>query len=147
MSWLFHRWFLLTRAMTLGVRGLVLNASGEVLLVRHSYTPGWHMPGGGVEIGETLLDALAKELREEAGVRLGIEPQLHGMFFNRQLGSRDHVAVFVVRDFAWDGPPPPSREIVESGFFAIDALPEETTAATRRRLREVLHGLPRGQDW
>ena len=111
MQWLAHRWFLLTRAMTLGVRAVVLDGEEQVLLVMHTYTPGWHLPGGGVEIGETVHQALAKELLEEAGVTMQAEPVLHGVFFNARISRRDHVAVFVVRDFAWSGPPAPNREI------------------------------------
>ena len=33
------------RPTTLGVRGVVSNADGKVLLLRHTYTPGWHFPG------------------------------------------------------------------------------------------------------
>ena len=65
-----------SRGMTLGVRGLVLNGAGEVLLVEHTYLAGWHMPGGGVERGETGEEALARELVEEAGVRLTAPPVL-----------------------------------------------------------------------
>ncbi len=138
LRWLLHRFFLLTRAMTLGVRAIVLDDEEQVLLVKHTYISGWHLPGGGVEIGETLLDALAKELREEAGLMpIGL-PRLHGVFLNRALGRRDHVAVFVVEDFQWGGPPKPGREIAEAAFFPLARLPEGVTEPTRRRLAEAL---------
>lgn len=145
--WLFHRWFLITRAMTLGVRAVVLEAEDRVLLVEHTYVPGWHLPGGGVEIGETLIDALTRELAEEAGVTLGGEPVLHGMFHNSRISRRDHVAVFVVRDFSWNGPPPPNREIRAVGFFPIANLPPATSEATRRRLAEILDDAPISATW
>lgn len=146
-QWLFHRWFLLTRAMTLGVRAIVLDGEAQVLLVRHTYIPGWHLPGGGVDIGETLLDALAKELREEAGLTLGGPPALHGVFFNKGVSRRDHVAVYVVRAFSWGGPPAPTREIAEARFFPLAALPEGTSQATRHRLAEVLEERPPSALW
>ncbi len=147
LQWLLHRWFLLTRAMTLGVRAIVLDDEGRVLLVEHGYVAGWHLPGGGVEIGETLALALAKELREEAGVTMTGTGLLHGVFLNERLGRRDHVAVFVVRDFVWNGPPPAKREIRRAAFFSVDALPAGTTASTRRRLAEVLEDAPPSDLW
>ena len=147
LQWLLHRWFLLTRAMTMGVRAIVLDGEERVLLVEHTYTPGWHLPGGGVEIGETMLDALAKELREEAGVELTGPAGLHGVFLNRRITRRDHVVAFVVRDFSWSGPPQPTREIRAARFFALDDLPADTTQATRARLAEVLADVPPSPYW
>ncbi len=51
---LMHWSFLVARPMTLGVRGIVVSADEEILLVRHGYLSGWHFPGGGVEVGETF---------------------------------------------------------------------------------------------
>ncbi len=59
---------LVQRPMTLGVRGLVIDRAGRVLLVRHTYVEGYYLPGGGVEGGETLERALTRELVEEANV-------------------------------------------------------------------------------
>ncbi|MGL4440527.1 MAG: NUDIX domain-containing protein [Bosea sp. (in: a-proteobacteria)] len=147
VQWLFHRWFLMTRAMTLGVRAVVLDAEERVLLVEHTYVPGWHLPGGGVEIGETLMQALIKELTEEAGVKLTGKADLHGIFHNARVSRRDHVAVYVVRDFAWDGPPRPNREINAADFFPLSNLPATTSPATRRRLAEVLDDGPIIATW
>jgi ADP-ribose pyrophosphatase YjhB (NUDIX family) len=142
----FHLYWRFRRGMTLGVRGVVLR-DGEVLLVRHGYTPGWHLPGGGVEPGESFEQALAKELLEEGNVRVEGTPQLHGLFQNKHASARDHVAVYVVREFRYDGPPQPNFEIKESKFFPLDALPEATTAATRRRLTEVMEGKAPPAQW
>jgi ADP-ribose pyrophosphatase YjhB (NUDIX family) len=143
---LFHVYWRFSRGMTVGVRGAVLDAEGRVLLVRHGYVDGWHLPGGGVEPGETLLDALARELME-GNVKVAGTPPLHGIYFNNAASRRDHVALFVVREFEYGGPPTASFEIQETGFFPVEALPDGTTAATRRRLEEVLHGAPSAANW
>jgi 8-oxo-dGTP pyrophosphatase MutT (NUDIX family) len=144
---LFHVYWRFSRGMTVGVRGAVLDANGRVLLVRHGYVDGWHLPGGGVEPGETMLEALTRELMEEGNVQVAGTPVLHGVYFNNAASRRDHVALFVVREFVFGGPPAPTFEIQACGFFPADALPEGTTAATRRRLDEVLRGAPAAPYW
>jgi ADP-ribose pyrophosphatase YjhB (NUDIX family) len=142
-----QRYWRLTRSLTMGVQAMVLDENGKLLLVRHSYQPGWHMPGGGIEKGETAAVALARELREEVGVTLSGRPELFGVYANFASFPGDHIAFYVVR--AWQRPqvPAPNGEIVESGFFPADALPPETTGATRRRIAEVLGGAPQSDRW
>lgn len=147
VSRLLHLCWRFSRGMTLGVRAVVLHPQDGVFLVRHTYVPGWHLPGGGVEPGETLLDALARELSEEAKVTLTAPPQFHGMFFNSHVSRRDHVAVFVVREFTVTAPHVPDREIAEARFFPRDALPEGTTTATRQRIEEAVKGVAPGAHW
>jgi ADP-ribose pyrophosphatase YjhB (NUDIX family) len=131
-----HFVYFFIKGMTLGVRAACFDDQGRIFLVRHSYIPGWHMPGGGVERHETVRQALAKELREEGNLELTAPPQLLHVFFNRRTSKRDHVAFFrcEVRQTAPRGR---DREIVEAGFFALDALPSGTTSATHRRLKEI----------
>jgi ADP-ribose pyrophosphatase YjhB (NUDIX family) len=133
--------------MTLGVRGVVLDDRNQIFLIRHTYVPGWHLPGGGVETGETALDALGRELREEACIAVDETPQLFGIFFNRKMSRRDHVLVYVVRRFTVLEVKQPDREIAEASFFPLDRLPEGTTIATRNRLAEILEGQPASANW
>src|SRR5262249_2745259 len=142
-----HVYWRFARAMTLGVRALVIDENGRIFLVKHSYVSGWHLPGGGVEPGETLRQALARELCEEGNIAITEPPQLHGIFFNDRASRRDHVALFIVRAFRQSDIAVHDREIVASGFFALDALPNDTTAATRARIIEVLGGAPMSQRW
>ena len=85
------------RGMTLGVRAAVFDETGGILLVRHSYVPGWYMPGGGVERGETMRVSLERELIEEAGVALTAPPALFGIYWNNRASPRDHVGQRVER--------------------------------------------------
>jgi ADP-ribose pyrophosphatase YjhB (NUDIX family) len=147
LRWLLHLFWRFTRTLTMGVRAVVIDAGGKVFLVRHTYVSGWHLPGGGVERGETLVQALARELREEGGIEVADTPPLHGVFYNPVDSPRDHVAVFVVRVFRQYPAVRPSREIAERGFFSLDALPADTTPGTRRRLAEVLEGAPMAAKW
>jgi ADP-ribose pyrophosphatase YjhB (NUDIX family) len=144
---LLHLYWRLSRGMTLGVRAVVVDGQGRVFLVRHSYVAGWHLPGGGVETGETLATALTRELAEEGNITLAEAPLLHGVFFNSRVSRRDHVAVFVVRAFHQETPPQPNHEIIEHGFFHPDALPSDATPGTRRRIAEVFRGLPAAERW
>ena len=142
-----HAYWRYSRGLTLGVRAVVVDGLGRVFLVRHSYVPGWHLPGGGVEPGETLSQALVRELREEGNIEVTEPPRLHGVFFNDRDSRRDHVAVYVVRGFRQAAAPIPDHEIVAHGFFAIDGMPNDTTAATRARIVEVLGGAPVSERW
>src|SRR5438045_5779361 len=87
---LLHIYWRFARAMTLGVRALVIDERGRVFLVKHSYISGWHLPGGGVEAGETLIEAVIRELREEGNIEVTEAPELRGMFFNDRDSRRDH---------------------------------------------------------
>ena len=138
-------WARISRGMTLGARVAVLDGNGQVMLVQHTYSPGWILPGGGVENGETLAAAAVREIREEAGI-IGEEPILHGMFSNDAVFRGDHVACFIVRKFstvAWK----PNYEIAAAQFFSVDDLPKATTGGTRRRLAEILHGVAISETW
>jgi ADP-ribose pyrophosphatase YjhB (NUDIX family) len=132
--------------VTIGVRAVVIDDEGRVFLVKHSYITGWYLPGGGVEIGEALGTALARELLEEGNIRLTGSPQFFGMYLNPRVSRRDHVALYVVRSFQ-QSPPQPSREILAHGFFSPEKLPVDTTPATRARILEVLEDRPAAEIW
>ena len=136
------------RAVTLGVRVLVRNADGEILLIRHTYVSGWHMPGGAVDRGEAMAEAAVREVREECGVDLLERPRLVSIHTNEALKGRDHVGFFIASQWT-EGLHflKPNAEVAEMGFFALDQLPNETTKPTRSRLDETLNGTPPTLAW
>lgn len=137
--------------MTLGVRIIATNAENKICLVRHTYINGWHLPGGGVERGETIYEAAIKELAEEVG--LLAEPKnmkLLSVHANQTNFKGDHVALFHCN--IWEAKHPIGhilnpREIAEWGFFGIDELPTETTRATKERIAEFVGGNGFSQGW
>lgn len=133
--------------ITLGVQGVVTDAARRVLLVKHGYRPGWHFPGGGVEKAESVRTALARELEEEAGIVAGTPAQIFGIYSHFDAFPGDHIVLFVLRTWTQVRVPEPNREIAEHGFFLLDALPEGTTAQTRRRLEEIFFARTKAEAW
>lgn len=96
---LFHFWFRLSRGMTLGVRGLVLDERGHVLLIQHTYVRGWYLPGGGVDPGEAAEAAMMRELVEEVGIIAQGRPRLLSVHSNHARHKGDHVLYYHIE--AW----------------------------------------------
>ncbi|MDE2445775.1 MAG: NUDIX domain-containing protein [Alphaproteobacteria bacterium] len=136
----------LMRGKTLGVRVAAFDSEGSVMLVKHTYSPGWILPGGGVEKGEMLHEAGLREIREEAGLIAEGPLVLHGIFSNEAVFPGDFVCTYVLRHCRredWR----PNLEIADAQFFAPDRLPEDMTAGTRRRLDEILHDQSPSVEW
>ncbi|MAN62371.1 MAG: DNA mismatch repair protein MutT [Parvibaculum sp.] len=134
-----------SRPLTAGARVVVIDEKDRVLLVRHTYMSGWYLPGGGVDRGETMRRAAERELWEEVGVTPKGDLHFFGLYANFAEFKSDHVSLFVLRSF--DIEVQPNREIAEFGFFARDALPIETSKATRVRIHEVMEGLAPPDHW
>ncbi len=132
--------------MTLGVRVLATDAEGRVLLVEHTYSHGWHFPGGGVDRGETAVSAAARELLEEAGLRALRPPVLLSVHDNGASYPGDHILFYRVE--AWErGRSSAQGEIARAEFFPPDALPRGAGPGTRRRIAEVFGGAPADPLW
>lgn len=112
----------LFRPVRIGVRVLMVQ-DGMVWLVRHTYLPGWFLPGGGVDRNETLEQAARREAREEAGAELNDIIML-GVFTNFIQWKTDHTAVFLSTDFKLTGKS--DGEIAELRAFPLNQLPGET---------------------
>ena len=136
----------LRRGLTLGVRAVVTDEHGHVLLIEHTYVAGWYLPGGGVERGESPEQALVRELAEEVGVEPLDRPRLLSIHDNGRGFPGDHVLIYRVE--AWTPVPATQRgEIKEARFFPLDALPEGLTRATQRRLDEAFAGADPDPLW
>lgn len=131
-----HWW--ITRPLVVGVRILLIQ-DGQVLLVRHTYQPFWYFPGGGVKRGETLLDAVQREVAEEAGVALLAPPRLLGMYTSFYENKSDHIAVFVGERFQV-GKATDRWEIDACHFFPLDQLPADLSPGCVRRLQDYATG-------
>ena len=81
LVYFFYRIYIfLFRPVTYGVRALLVK-DGRILLIRHTYRSGWHLPGGGIQRGETVETAARREVREETGAEMGAV-QLLGIYSN-----------------------------------------------------------------
>jgi 8-oxo-dGTP pyrophosphatase MutT (NUDIX family) len=146
VSRLLHVYFLKRRGLTLGVRAIV-RSDDEFLLVRHTYTPGWHFPGGGVEKGETVEQALNNELIQETGLKLASKPVFHGVFHNIHVSDRDHVLVYICNIKGTIRNARKNIEIAELNFFHYDKLPPDIDHGTSRRIREIVFGEEMTETW
>ena len=135
---LLHKYFLLSRPLTVGARCVVLSADDEVLLVKHTYVSGWHLPGGGIDPGESSITAVKREVSEETVVKLVGSPKLLGIFHCDEISKRDHVVVFVSRDFTRKSSMVNSAEISLCQFFSVDDLPPDLDKNTRDWITEAL---------
>ena len=142
-----QRYWRVSRGLTLGAQGCVLDAGNRILLIRHTYRPGWHFPGGGVEKGETLETALARELDEEAGIKLEGRPKLFGIYANYRAFPGDHIALYVVRSWRQPSIPRPNSEIAEQNFFSHHQLPQDIHPPTQARIKEVIEGRVPSELW
>lgn len=130
-------WWRLAAPIKIGVRAVVFDAEGRVLLVRHAYgSEGWGFPGGAPRRLEPLEETAMREVWEETGVRCRVE-RLVGVYDSFAEGKSDHVALFVGVAAHPAQAQPVSAEILQAGFFALDRLPAGASDGTRRRLADV----------
>jgi ADP-ribose pyrophosphatase YjhB (NUDIX family) len=123
------------RPRTRGVKVMLFDEAGALLLVRNSYgrTDLFVLPGGGVRPFETPAAAARREVREELGCAVD-ELAFLATHCSSHEGKRDTVFLYRAR------PVGPVRadgiEVAEARFFTLDALPASVSPATRRRIEE-----------
>jgi 8-oxo-dGTP pyrophosphatase MutT (NUDIX family) len=123
--------------LTIGVRVVVRDEADRLLLVRHTYSAGWHFPGGGVNKREAAVDAAVREVREEAQIELLAKPTLIGVFLNLAQIKCDHILLYKASTWRRVDEKPPNMEIAEAKFFAVNELPADVSNGTVRRLAEL----------
>ena len=77
----------------------LVEQGGKVVLIRHSYTAGWHLPGGGVQNGEPPEKAVMRELKEELGLTGASEPE----FVGKGVAGTGWVVVGITEVVVWAG--------------------------------------------
>ena len=142
-----HIYFLMSRGLTVGVRAIVRSNDDKFLLVRHTYTKGWHFPGGGVEKGQTTEQALRNELQQETNLKIIGKPVMHGLFYNNNMSKRDHVLAYHCDVQGGIEAKSTSMEIAEIGYFSFEDLPLDGDPGTVRRIREMLFGDEKTEVW
>ena len=129
---------------TVGVKIFVIQ-NGKVLLVKHTYVPGWHLPGGGVDTGESPETAALRELQEETGIVPRTPLQLFGFYYHFISGRHDYVGLYILHDFEKISVTCP--EIKEIQWFPMDLLPHDISPGTQNRIREYLGYQPISDKW
>lgn len=127
-------WWRIRKPQTLGVKVLVRNPAGEILLVQPSYASSCQIPGGGVNTFEHPLHAGIREIREETGIELAeVNMSLVEVLISKHEGKSDLVNFFTAtcEDVV---PQPDGNEIAGAGFYPPDSLPPNTASSVYRRL-------------
>ncbi|CAG0970369.1 ADP-ribose pyrophosphatase [Myxococcaceae bacterium] len=120
--------------------------SRELLLLRRSDNGHWCLPGGGIEPGESVVDATRREVREETGFEIslgrlvGIYSDPSFMVVEYEDGRRVHYVNLCFEAHAVGAPGAigTPEETLEVGFFAHDSLPEPFVPIHHVRIRDAL---------
>jgi 8-oxo-dGTP diphosphatase len=115
----------------------IIFEEGRVLLAHRNDIDWWNLPGGGMEAGETVEEAMIREAREETGLEVAIE-RLVGVYSKPQKNE----VVLALRCRIIGGTLIATEESRECRFFAPNALPHNTLPKHRQRVEDALLNLP-----
>lgn len=132
---------------TVGVKALIINRNMEILLVKHTYMPGWHLPGGGLNPGESPKDAIIREIKEEAAISVKGTLELFHVYAHLILGASDYPILYIIREFEMLPHKPDPKEIAQTKWFHYQALPQDASSSTFERVKEVFDQLPPMDRW
>ncbi|GAC1343899.1 MAG: hypothetical protein NVS2B12_31460 [Ktedonobacteraceae bacterium] len=127
----------LLRNFRIGVYALIFE-QGQILLAHRRDIDWWNLPGGGMEIGETVEEAICREVREETGLEVVVE-QLVGVYSKPQ--KQEIVLSFRCRKIGGDVTE--TEESRECRYFSPHALPANTLPKHRQRIEDALLGQER----
>lgn len=129
--------------ISVGAHGLVRDPDGRILLIRRSDDRTWALPGGTMELGETLRECAIREVREEAGLRaravtpFGLYTRARDWFPNPYGHTYQYISLMCRVD-GFDGElVRVTDESVDAGWFAPGALPEGAGGLVTRALRDL----------
>jgi len=134
----------LATPVSVGALGLVV-CEGKIVLVRHTYTPGWHFPGGGVHRGEPPEKAVVREVTEEIGLTTVSPPEFFGIYTRKVGLATNHIVLYRLAGARFDFKP--NWEICDVVLADPDRLPAGTSLSIRRRLQECFQAAPRSLYW
>jgi 8-oxo-dGTP diphosphatase len=117
----------------IGVFALIFDDQGRVLLALRRDADWWNLPGGGMEVGETVDETAYREVREETCLEVEVE-RLVGVYSKPQKQE----VVLTFRCNVLNGTPQPTEEVRECRYFPPDALPENTLPKHRQRIQDAL---------
>lgn len=115
----------------------IIFAEGRILLALRRNINWWNLPGGGMEHGETVDEAMRREVHEETGLEIEVE-RLVGVYSKPQ--KHEVVLTFLCRVVG--GMLTETEESCECRYFAPDALPANTLPKHRQRVEDALLNLP-----
>ena len=132
----------LLRRPVVGIAAAARTLDGRWLLVRRADTGEWALPGGTLEWGEALRDAVRRELAEEAGVDEVDLGEVSGVYSRPERDPRFHAVTVVVhaRVGAPVRPPQNPVEIREARFFLDQELPQKLSHGMSQMLDDARAG-------
>ncbi|MEM5812202.1 MAG: NUDIX domain-containing protein [Candidatus Aenigmatarchaeota archaeon] len=109
---------------------------GKILLIRrkkHPFSGFWALPGGLVESGETLKEAIKREVHEETGLKAFPE-KITGIYDSPKRDPRGHIisVAFLCKAYGKISPQP--EEVIDAGFFTLSEIKKIDIAFDHRKI-------------
>ncbi len=129
--------------ISVGMRAIIQDEEGRVLLIRRNDNDMWGMPAGSMELDESAFDCLKREVNEETGlivleatpIAIYSEPRFA---FTTVYGDHYQMFALVLRVDRWQGTLfSTTNETTDARFFALDALPDNLLPLYRETLEDL----------